>query len=185
MIGGVAVADSKIGSNRIKDDAVRSRHINDGSVFQKDLGAGVVEKLNEPGVSNFESDGPYPGRPDTQNNLQNLPGNQGAQSVTAWTGDNGVAMQQSWVMCPAGKAALGGGYGDNDGGGQNGLNIVTSAPVQVRPTTGGGFEFFYQPIADDAAGSFVPNAWLVEGFNHNPGGELIVRPHVICAELAG
>lgn len=65
------------------------------------------------------------------------------------------------------------------------LNIVTFAPAQVRPAAGGGFEFFYQPIAGDAAGSFVPNAWLVEGFNNNTSGELIVRPHVICAEVAG
>lgn len=86
-------------------------------------------------------------------------------------------------MCPTGKTALGGGFGDNDGGGQNNLNIVSSVPTQVRPVAGGGFELFYQPIAGDAAGSFVPNAWLVEGFNNNTSGELIVRPHVICAEV--
>jgi len=125
------------------------------------------------GISNLESDGPYPGR---SNPEYNLSGDQGAQSSLAWVGDNGAALQQTWVMCAPGKTALGGGFGDNDGGGQNKLNIVTSAPAQVVDG-----KLTYKAIDGDVAGSFVPNAWLVEGYNNNTSGELIVRPHVICA----
>jgi hypothetical protein len=128
------------------------------------------------GVTNLESDGPYPGRSDPANNLS---GNQGAQSTLAWVGNNGSTLQQSWVKCAPGKTALGGGFGDNDGGGQDKLNVVTSAPAQVDGTGA----ITYAPIAGDAAGSFVPNAWLVEGYNNNTSGEIIVRPHVICAEV--
>jgi len=40
----------------------------------------------------------------------------------------------------------------------------------------------YTPIEGDEDGSYVPNGWLVEGFN-NGTSELIVRPHVICAAM--
>lgn len=47
LVGGVAVADSKIGSNRIKDNAVKSRHIDNGTVRQEDLSDGVQSKLDK------------------------------------------------------------------------------------------------------------------------------------------
>jgi hypothetical protein len=128
------------------------------------------------GVNNLESDGPYPGRTDPENNLKD---DQGAQSTLAWVGNNGATLQQSWVMCAPGKTALGGGFGDNDDGGQDKLNIVTSAPTQIDEN--GAIE--YAPIDGDDAGSFVPNAWLVEGYNNNTSGKIVVRPHVICAEV--
>jgi hypothetical protein len=80
--------------------------------------------------------------------------------------------------------ALGGGFGDNDGGNQDKLNIVTSSPVQIDPKT---LEITYSPIEGDTAGSFVPNGWLVEGFYGGPEvppDGIIVRPWVVCAEVA-
>jgi hypothetical protein len=139
----------------------------------------------DPGVANLETDGPYPGRPDTENLLQNLVGGwqeNGAQSSVAWV-EGGL--QQSWVMCPQGKVALGGGFGDNDS--QPELNFVTSAPVQIAVDESGPettFAITYDPIADDTAGSFVPNGWLVEGYLTG-AGEHIVRPWVVCAEVNG
>jgi hypothetical protein len=127
------------------------------------------------GVADLETDGPYPGRPDPQHNLQNLPGGQGAQSTAAWVGDG--TLQQSWVMCPSGKLALGGGFGDNDGADQDTLNIVTSTPVQIEDE-----EIVYTPIDGDPAGSFRPNGWLVEGY-YGGAEPLIVRPWVVCANV--
>lgn len=148
---------------------------------QGETGAtGAAGPAGSSGVTNLESDGPYPGREDSQNNLQNLGDNldEGAQSTALWTSDG---IQQSWVMCAAGKTALGGGFGDNDGGSQDLLDIVTSAPVQITESEGV-FSFTYSPIEGDEAGSFVPNGWLVEGFYHGEGGQ-VVRPHVICANV--
>ena len=108
-------------------------------------------------------------------------------STAEWSGDGGTALQQSWVRCADGKAAIGGGYSraDEAVSAFKGLQIVSSSPAQitadgkvVSQTGGAGFT----PIAGDAAGSFVPNGWLVEGFNNNPAGvDLIVRPWVVCA----
>jgi len=128
-----------------------------------------------PGISNVETDGPYPGRPDTANNLH---GDQGAQSTAKWADDG--KLQTSWVMCPPGKVALGGGFGQNDEQ-TNKLQIVTSSPVQIAH----GKTYLEDPSvyhAIDAAGSFVPNGWLVQGYN-TTGHDLIVRPWVICATV--
>ena len=131
----------------------------------------------DPGITDLESDGPYPG----QSSLQSNPG-EGANSGAAWT--SGTDRQVSWVMCPEGKTALGGGYGDApENGDERGLTIVTSAPAQIRSDGSGGFEFFYSPIAGDPSGSFQPNGWVVQGYNET-GRTITVRPHVICANVA-
>jgi hypothetical protein len=54
---------------------------------------------------------------------------------------------------------------------------VSSQPTQVEDG-----ELVYNRIEGDADWSFVPNAWLVEGYN-NGDTDLIVRPHVICANV--
>jgi Collagen triple helix repeat (20 copies) len=128
-----------------------------------------------PGISNVEADGPYPGRPDPQNNLH---GDQGGQSSTMWAADG--TLQQSWVMCAPGKVALGGGFGQDDVQTSE-LRIVTSTPVQIAH----GMTYLedpsvYQPI--DPEGSFVPNGWLVQGYNLSDHAR-IVRPWVICATV--
>lgn len=127
------------------------------------------------GVTNLETDGPYPGRPDSEHNLQNLPGDQGAQSTSLWAADG--TLQQSWVKCAAGKTALGGGFGDDDDP-DLGVHIVTSAPTQIDDEG----NITYVPIEGDSAGSIRPNAWLVEGYN-NGDHSLIVRPWVVCANV--
>jgi hypothetical protein len=136
-----------------------------------------------PGLSNIQTDGPYPGA--TQ--LSDFPGGR-ANSTLKWIGDAGVTLQQSWVRCATGKVALGGGFSRADEGAvaEHGLQIVTSSPAQIDAAgnvvsvTGG-----YTPIPGDTAGSFVPNGWLVEGYNNNAVGTaaLIVRPWVTCADV--
>src|SRR5262249_35747843 len=78
-----------------------------------------------PGIPNVQADGPHRLRPDTANNLH---GDQGAQSTAKWADDG--KLQTSWVMCAAGKVALGGGFGQNDEQTTK-LQIVTSSPVQI------------------------------------------------------
>ena len=130
-------------------------------------------------LSNVESDGPYPGA----TKLQDYPG-QGANSTETWKGDSGATLQRSLVKCAPGKIAIGGGFSHADEGdaAYKGLQIVTSRPAQSCSNNGVELAV-YVPIPGDKAGSIVPNAWLVEGFNKNDGGELIVRPWVVCATL--
>jgi hypothetical protein len=144
---------------------------------------GAKGDSGEPGLSSLSTDGPYP----SLTQLSNYPGGR-ANSTTAWTGDGGVTLYQSWVRCGTGKSALGGGYSRADEAtvAFKGLQIVSSEPAQIDAngnvvslTGGAGFT----PIATDPAGSFVANGWLVEGFNNNPTGSLVVRPWVICAKI--
>jgi len=140
--------------------------------------AGPAGPEGEIGISHLETDGPYPG-----SGLPPLHDDQGGQSTAKWSGDepgDGTLLQQSWVMCAPPKVALGGGFGQNDDQTDK-LVIVTSTPVQIA----GGKTYLedwsvYKPI--DAEGSFVPNGWLVQGYNQSLR-DLIVRPWVICAEV--
>lgn len=128
-----------------------------------------------PGISNVETDGPYPGRADSANNLH---GDQGDQSTAMWANDG--TLQTSWVMCAPGKVALGGGFGQDDEQTSK-LIVVTSSPVQIAHHQ----TYFDDPSvykAIDDEGSFVPNGWLVQGYNTSDHA-LIVRPWVICATV--
>jgi len=68
--------------------------------------------------------------------------------------------------------------------------VVTSSPAQIDPgieddpATAADERIVHTPIEGDAAGSFVPNGWLVEGFNTG-NTDLIVQPWVICAAVNG
>jgi hypothetical protein len=150
----------------------------DGTGTQGAQGAqGLKGDKGDPGLGGLESDGPYPGATDLGNLGTN--GSEGDNSSETWPGDNGAALHRSWVMCPAGKTAIGGGFSRADEAPADfaKLNIVSSQPTQIRDGA-----LVYEPIAGDAAGSFVPNAWLVEGFNEGSVA-LIVRPHVVCARI--
>jgi hypothetical protein len=133
-----------------------------------------------PGLSNVETDGPYPGGDIPPLNSDAA----GYQSISKWA--NGGTVQQSWVVCPVGKVALGGGFGPNgdlstapnDSSGD--VKIISSAPVEFSEDASGTWN--YQPI--DGEGSFVPNGWLVQGFN-NSAQPVVVRPWVICATVKG
>ena len=103
-------------------------------------------------------------------------------STAMWLGDSGATLQQSWVRCADGKVAIGGGFSraDEAVSAFKELQIVSSIPAQI--TNDG--TLAYTPIAGDAAGAFVPNGWLVEGFNNNATGvDLVVRPWVVCATV--
>jgi len=136
-----------------------------------------------PGLSDVSVDGPYPGATE----LQDVVSDGRWNSTAKWVGDGGATLYQSWVRCADNKVAIAGGFSRADEGAVafHGLQIVSSNPAQIEKSgaivsqTGGpGFT----PIAGDAAGSFVPNGWLVEGFNNNTDGVgLIVRPWVVCA----
>lgn len=188
-------------------NSVNSAALIDGQVKHADIGAGQVSQSNMYGpfvkalygvyngtvhyvsldsalkakvdsttgkVSGVESDSPYPGA--TQ--LGDNPGN-GTNSTVKFIGDNGATLQRAWVQCADGKTAIGGGFqrADESVAAIKNLQIVTSAATQVKD----GKEV-YVPIAGDKAGSLVPNAWLVEGFN-NGTEALIVRPSVVCATI--
>jgi hypothetical protein len=203
LLGGVggAVAGSMVTSATIKNETIQARDIapggvtrsevRDGTLGRADLSTRVQSELAQraqdgtDGVAGLESDGARPGA--TQ--LSEFPGN-GANSTAVWTAGPAGQFHTSWVACPAGKTALGGGYSrDTDtGAAVRGLQVVTSSPAQIDPTvednpnTAADERVVYTPITGDPAGSFVPNGWLVEGFN-NGNTDLIVRPWVICAAV--
>ncbi len=178
---GSAVAAGTIGSSDIRNGAVHSVDIANGDVQQIDLDKGSVgyaqltatvkQALKSGGLKDLESDGPYPGATKLQ---------QGDNSTATWVGDGGATLQVSWVQCAPGKTAIGGGFSRADEGTAafRNLQIVTSRPAQYQ----GGDEI-YQAIKGDPDGSFVPNAWVVEGFNNSDNGEVIVRPWVVCAAI--
>lgn len=135
--------------------------------------AGPAGPQGTSGVTNLESDGPYPGATD----LGSIPGN-GDNSDTMWANDG--TLQQSWVMCAEGKTALGGGFrvaADAGDAAAKAVQVSASEPTQVVAGA-----LVYNPIPGDAAGSLVPNGWLVEGFNTGTA-PVIVRPWVICANV--
>ena len=178
---GTAVAANTIGSGDIRNGSVHSADIANQDVAKVDIGpeavgsgelaSDVKNDLKTGTLRNLESDGPYPGA----TNLQ-----QGDNSESTWTGDEGLALQSSWVQCAEGKTAIGGGFSraDDSEAAIHDLQIVTSRPAQFQ----GGVEVGV-PIPGDVDSSFVPNAWLVEGFNNGASGELIVRPWVVCVTI--
>ena len=206
ILGGVggAVAGTLITSANIADETIKARDIGPGAVTRSEvrdgsLGVGELSTRVQTelaqhaqngtngtdGVAGLESDGARPGA--TQ--LADNPG-QGANSTEVWTAGPASAFHTSWVACPEGKTALGGGFSRDTetGAAVKGLQVVTSSPAQIDPTltddpaTPADERIVYTPIEGDAAGSFVPNGWIVEGFN-NANTDLIVRPWVICATV--
>lgn len=127
----------------------------------------------EPGLANVESDAPYPARTDG-NLLQNIEGNQGAQSEGAWAANS---PGESWVMCPEGKVATGGGFTYNTTP-LTGVEIWTSMPVTFSAPG----VFDWSGIDGDAALSIEPNGWWITGMNTNDHA-VEVRPAVVCAEV--
>lgn len=178
---GTAVAANTIGSRDIRDGSVQSVDLADSGVHKADIGphavgyseltTAVKAAITTGKVKGLESDGPYPGATQLK---------QGANSTAEWVADGGVTLQSSWVQCPAGKVAIGGGFSraDESPAAIHDLQIVTSRPAQFQ----GGVEV-YTPIPGDVDGSLVANAWLVEGFNNGTSGELIVRPWVVCTMI--
>jgi hypothetical protein len=134
---------------------------------------GVPGPRGNPGVTQLETDGPYPGATD----LGSLT-DQGDNSDDLWAADG--SRQTSWVQCAPGKTALGGGFhvaADAGDAAAKAVHVAVSEPTQID-----GGNVVYDPILGDAAGSFKPNGWLVQGFNTGSGA-VVVRPWVICATV--
>jgi len=125
-----------------------------------------------PGLADVTADGPYPGATEAA----------GGNSDALWA--PGAGLQKSWVICDPGKVAVGGGFSNHISGTESAedaaaLQIVASYPSSLDAD---GAWAEAGVVEDD--GSILPNAWVVEGFNT---GEkpLTVRPHIVCAEVAG
>lgn len=112
------------------------------------------------------ANGPYPGTTVLK---------YGSNSTAVWAGDSGAHLQTSWVACPEGSVALGGGFEHGDQANLQNEQVITSAPAQIKDG-----EFAYTPIDGNPDGALVPNAWKVEGYN-NGTTDLQVRPWVVCS----
>lgn len=147
--GGTAVAAGHISGDDIQHYSITKQHLKKNSVgswevIDRSLRGGELKKdsvgrwvftpylrgliedvENSDRVSGLESDGPYPGATQLQ---------EGSNSTKKWAGDEGASLQRSWVRCPDGKKALGGGYSRADEGVEayKNLQIVTSQPAQVE-----------------------------------------------------
>jgi hypothetical protein len=161
-------------------NSVASAQVVDNSLISNDLAPSVRALLNSKTgqVTNVESDGPYPGA--TQ--LGDHP-NQGTNSAAKVPADGKT--YDVWVQCAENatgqKIATGGGFrlaADAGNLAESKVQVVASEPTQIQ-----GGKVVYQPITGDAAGSIVPNGWLVSAIN-NGTDPVIVRPWVICANVA-
>jgi hypothetical protein len=132
------------------------------------------------GVTELESDSPFPGR----DRLEDNPG-QGANSANLFAGDGGTDIQKAWVMCAEGKTAIGGGFqrGGATVANIKSIQIVSSSPGQIEYVDGYGYIETFRPIQGDPASSIKPNAWIVEGFNLS-NTDVAVIPSVVCAKVA-
>lgn len=118
------------------------------------------------------ANGPYPGATKLQ---------YGRNSESQWAPDG--TLQQSWVTCPDGGVAIGGGFarGDEALADAMKINVLTSSPAYVDSTgkvtsiTGS-----YTPIQGNPDDAYVPNGWVVEGVNTGTAQQ-IVRPYVVCS----
>lgn len=128
------------------------------------------------GLTNALADGPYPGA--TKLTL-------GSNSTSEWA--NNGTLQTSWVACPAGDVALGGGFGPNGdlstapNANDGKVTVISSAPDYINGTTNVALGSTNFPKAN-ADGAFQPNGWAVQGYN-NGAAPVVVRPWVICAKV--
>jgi hypothetical protein len=183
LVGSADIRDNSVRSADLRDGGVHSSDIRNGAVHKRDLSDGLESALAEPGpagpqgdpgLSNLEADGPYPGATD----LGSL-SDQGDNSDEMVPADQ--ARHTVWVECAPGKVALGGGFrlaADATQQAAEDIDVLASEPTQVADGA-----IVYTPIEGDAAGSFEPNGWLVEVVN-NGSSDQIVRPWVVCATVA-
>lgn len=138
---------------------------------------GPAGPQGSPGLANVLANGPYPGATELQD---------GANSTSEWKDDG--TLQTSWVECPPGDDALGGGFGPNgdlstSDGGSELITIVGSAPIQVSSDGKTTIDGYNQPIPGNPDDAIEPNGWAVQGYNHS-GHDVIVRPWVVCAQVS-
>lgn len=170
---------NSVGPTQIIEGGVWGGDVHDNTLPWKKLGSDLraeIRKAQWPTgkVTGLEADGPYPG----STKLQDHPGN-GANSTEKVPADG--KSHAVWVMCAAGKSALGGGYrvgADQGDAVAAKIQVTASEPTQVKDGA-----VVYAPIAGDAAGSMEPNGWLVEVINTGTV-DATVRPWVTCAKVA-
>jgi hypothetical protein len=171
LVGGVAVADSRMGSGPIKNDSVLSRHIKDGTVGEADLSDGVVGKLNQAGP-----EGPV--GPPGEMGPQGDPGEQGEPGAAGVSGLEtiateirvpGTASGQVAAICPEGKVAIGGGHAASaDGADGSNTLINESGPGNLTQSNG----------------VWSGDRWVVRFDNTattHPSGQGNVKAYVNCA----
>lgn len=193
------IAEGGVGTSEIRNKTIKSEDFEDGlkAELKGDTGpagpegpAGPKGETGEagakgdkgdkgdPGLSELEADGPYPGSTD----LGNLPdqGDNSNEKVPAWDGVDSSPVHTVWVQCAPGKVALGGGYrvaADQTVDDANEMSVHASEPAQIKEGA-----LVYEPITDDAAGSFRPNGWRVDVVNFADVAKT-VRPWVTCAKI--
>jgi len=198
-VGSGSVVDGSLGQRDLYAPFVSWLRTTDpNSVSEDKLSEAVRAKLNAPGpagpqgekgdtgekgadgVTDLESDSPFPGR----DRLEDNPG-QGANSANLFAGDGGTDIQKAWVMCAEGKTAIGGGFqrGGATVANIKSIQIVSSSPGQIEYVDGYGYIETFRPIQGDPASSIKPNAWIVEGFNLS-NTDVAVIPSVVCAKVA-
>ena len=182
-LGGVsgAFAATQITSHDIKDqtiqkrdiggDAVGSKEVTDSTLGMRDLNQHTNDKINQPGPRGPEGPRGPKGDPGVADPVTDGP------YTTTWEGDNGATLQTATVKCDEGKVAIGGGFSGQGGADDTG----TEADKDLQITASYPYTDDYQPVND--RGSFVPNEWVVKGFN-NGNTPHIVRPWVTCADVA-
>lgn len=172
LVTSADIRNQTIQSEDIGPDAIGGSELKDLAVGYSELTTNMQTKLDEPGLSELEADGPYPG-------ATNLEGADGDNSTEIWAAND--ARHTSWVQCAPGKVALGGGFhaaADAGDAAAKAIQVVVSEPTQIQDGA-----VVYNAIEGDAAGSFRPNGWMVQGFNTG-AGDVVVRPWVVCARIA-
>ena len=174
LVGGVAVADSRMGSGPIKNDSVLSRHIKDGTVREVDLSDGVVSKLNQPGPAGPQGPMGATGAtgatgPQGEQGEPGAAGVSGLETIATEIRVPGTASGQVAAICPEGKVAIGGGHSaDADGAVGGNTFILESGPSNLTET----------------GGVWSGDRWIIRfdntGTTH-PSGQGSVKAYVNCA----
>jgi hypothetical protein len=139
LVGGVAVADSRMGSGPIKNDSVLSRHIKDGTVREADLSDGVVGKLNQPGPAGPQGPMGATGAtgPQGEQGEPGAAGVSGLETIATEIRVTGTASGQVGAICPEGKVAIGGGHAASaDGADGSNTLINESGPGNLTQSDG-------------------------------------------------
>lgn len=197
LITGADIKNGSIQSVDLENDSVLSKDIADYTIKDADLSPYLSTKINMPGPKGDDGDtGPR--------GPQGLPGNTGPMGPQGQQGATGLTQVRAdepynqviaansvgvaFASCPAGKAAVSGGYRLNgyaaeafQGGGAplNLVKVLASEPVGVE---NGVLVNTYQNPAfpQDSDGRFLPNAWAVT-IQNDSGDAQNVRVAVVCA----
>ncbi len=113
-LGGVSygVASGSIGSREIKNNAVRSVDVRNGTLTDRDIGRSTLRRLRGAGGPQGQQGPQGPQGPQGIQGSQGAPGQSGISGyevVEASSQSNSNEWQNVEVLCPPGKKVLGGG----------------------------------------------------------------------------